>query len=161
IATKSSAVLEDLPVELVDRYRQAGARLRIAEAATAARWAGQTPASPSDIERPRVALDGVQGAAAISDLGNRIAAALAGSPPPDRLRVWQARALEDDLGIWTRRAAAAILREGAEPGDWMGARRRHFEEAAAIQAVSATAADPLSVVTLVLRRLQRMFDGRP
>jgi glutamate dehydrogenase len=99
-------------------------------------------------------------AAGLAELASAIGAVLDGVPPPGRLRMWQARALLDDLHDWRRRATVAILAAGppSDPersvGAWLSAHAEDLGQAAAMASAGGTA-DALASATLALRRLER------
>ncbi len=89
---------------------------------------------------------------------------LDGVTPAGRLRVWQARALLDDLDDWRRRAATAVLITASD-GDplrcvdeWLGRHAEELARASAMVAVTGAADDRLAAAALALRRLNRVLN---
>ncbi len=103
-------------------------------------------------------------ATGLDTLSAAVAAVTEAVPPPGRLRMWQARALLDDLDGWCRRAAVAVLSEGGQGAsrrdpavavdEWVAAHAEDLRRAAAVAPAGATD-DPLASAALALRRLDR------
>ena len=143
----------DLEESMVEHYLSARRRAAAAEAGTVAVATGRPVA---DCLEAMHRLDGVAG---LAGLAGSIGRALDGNPPPDRLRVWQARAVLDDMAAWRRRAARAALAEGGPPeaavSHWAASAGDALRRAAVLDASRDGSADPLAVATLTLRRLAR------
>jgi glutamate dehydrogenase len=154
-ATKSD---EDALVEvgvkraLAGRFVSAAARAQIGEAGPAAARSGRRLVEAAAV---LAALDRIAG---LDRLTEAVGRALAATPPPSRLAVWQGRALLDDIAGWRSAAAAAVLADPDPPAEAVSRwEAQHTAELGRARALLATLGpdtpDPLAVVALVLRRL--------
>ncbi|MBV9662263.1 MAG: NAD-glutamate dehydrogenase [Acidimicrobiales bacterium] len=152
--------------ELAERFLAARLRVLVVEAGSLVDVSQRS--LPETVEATRL----VDGVAGVATLIEAVRAALASSPPPDRLRTWQGRALIDDLRAWRRRAVLAALMEGSEGGgttvgsavqQWAARHAAALEHARQLSRQpgpgSGVSADPIAVATLVLRRLAQALDG--
>ena len=136
-----------------ERFRSARRRAAAVEAGRVARSVGRPVADVIET------LDGIDRVAGTGDLAAALRGALDAPQPPDRVRVWQVRAVLDDLADWRYRAAAQVL-AGCGPGTLDGAlsrwAARHGEalrRSAALRESATGGADPVAVAALTLRRL--------
>jgi glutamate dehydrogenase len=139
---------------LANRFLVTAVRADVMDAGTVARATGRSITDAAE------AIDLVSRSASLDRLADAVSLALSAVPPPSRLTVWQGRALLDDLSAWRRLAAAAALADPAPPADavaaWEARRQRELARAAELVGTSGSSSeDPLAVVALALRRLQR------
>ncbi|HET9075431.1 MAG TPA: NAD-glutamate dehydrogenase domain-containing protein [Acidimicrobiales bacterium] len=102
--------------------------------------------------------------AGLDDLETAARTALEASPPPGRVRLWQARAVLDDISDWRARVAVGVLRPGATDGPaalarWIDRHGEDLRRAAALGSGAPAGSDPLAVASLTLRRLQAASAG--
>jgi len=110
------------------------------------------------------ALDAVGLDGTLEAVAGLVATALEEMPPPDRFRVWQARAVLDDLRDWRRGAATAAL---AAPGPaeelvqaWLHTHREALRRAEQIAvAPRRRGGDLLARADLCRRRLQAVVTS--
>ena len=147
----------DVPDATVQRFLSVEQAVSLIEEVALAESAGLDP------RRSSVAAEvsrGLTGAAGLGPLTAAIASVVDGGEPPRRLRMWQARALLDDLNDWRDRATVAVLTAGPaeDPelalGRWWSAHADELAQAAAVPPGGPTG-DPLAAATLVVRRLNR------
>ncbi|HET6964331.1 MAG TPA: NAD-glutamate dehydrogenase domain-containing protein [Acidimicrobiales bacterium] len=149
----------EIPAPLGQRFLAAALRVEQLDAVAVAVAAGQGPEAAA---RAADILGRLDAAAGLDRLESSVTAVLDSSPPPGRLRLWQAQALLDDLGDWRRRVAAAVLAgsesgalEGTDPvSNWVAAHADDLRRVADV-APTGTGEDALASATLALRRLSR------
>jgi hypothetical protein len=99
----------------------------------------------------------------VDRLSAGLGAVMASIPPPGRLRMWQARAILDDLADWRARAATEALRRspGEEPpavvAAWTEANAEDLRRAVEV-VPSGLGDDALAAASLSLRRLARTIN---
>jgi glutamate dehydrogenase len=141
--------------EVVERFVAARARALVASVGPIER------ATARSSDDALVALSGIADVAELRAVAALVEGALAATPPPERLRGWQARALLDDLAAWRRAAAIAALsrdpgREAAAAvADWAASRAPALDAARRLrEEPRRDGGDPLALAALILRRLQ-------
>lgn len=145
-----------VPDAVAERFVRAGVRV---DWLATLRVAGDTGRAPHETAETAAALDR---ATHLPAARAAVAAVADAVPPPGRLRMWQARALGDDLLEWRREALRQVLtspsfvapRPAVEA--WVAARAEWLDRAMAV-APDAVAGDPLASITLMLRRLRQML----
>ncbi|HWE55840.1 MAG TPA: NAD-glutamate dehydrogenase domain-containing protein [Acidimicrobiales bacterium] len=143
-----------VPEELAEQFVAAGRKVRRIEAAVLAQATGRSPE-----EAARVATRLGQ-AAGLGPLMAAVEAVVDVSPPPGRLRQWQARAILDDLVDWRERATARVLADPDFRDPDAAVTAWAEREAAVLRQVQAVApraggTDALASATLAIRRLER------
>jgi glutamate dehydrogenase len=145
----------ELPDSVAEQFLQAGRRVYWLSTVTIARATGRTPAETAEVAD---ALDRVTGVPAALIAVGAVAEAI---PPPGRLRMWQARAILDDLAEWRRSAIRSVLTASyysspaATVEEWAGAHADVLARAAAVAPGHGAAGDVLASATLMLRRLRQ------
>jgi glutamate dehydrogenase len=110
------------------------------------------------------AIDSLRGSARVDSITALVDAALTTHPLPGRFSVWQARALLDDLAVWTSEAAEAALSQAPAAGGvgavatWLEPRAAALGRATSL-AASPAGADPLAVAALSVRRLHALLGA--
>jgi glutamate dehydrogenase len=143
-----------VPEAVAERFLQAGRRVDWLAAVTVARETGRSPSAAVAVGE---ALDR---ATALPAAIAAVAAVAETIPPPGRLRMWQARAILDDLGEWRRQALRAVLADPAfaKPeaavAAWV-ADNADVLSRAAMMTPDGRRGDPLASATLMLRRLRQ------
>ena len=139
-----------------------GARFQTASRRVSIVWAGLVASSVGcpvhDVLEALAQLDRATG---VDRLEQQVRAGMDTSPPPGRIRSWQARAVLDDLSDWRSRAVAASLAPAdARTGDqgtavsrWAESHRLSLQRASLIIERAPAGSDPLALVALTLRRL--------
>ena len=149
----------DVPEQTRERFLSARRRVAVVSAGMLARTIGRPVGDVLE------ALQALDRAAGLDRLAADVRAALESSPPPGRVRVWQARAVLDDLADWRGRAVVASLGDGTaeHPGAavarWVESHRPALQRASAIGGRSPAGSDPLAVAGLTLRRLAGIVAG--
>jgi NAD-specific glutamate dehydrogenase len=150
----------DLDDTVIAEFAKAAVASHIGVIGTVVRATGCGP-----VETAR-ALRAVNAAAGADRLAADIAAVIGVSPPPERFRVWQARALLDDLETWSQSALLDAL-GACRPGEaaeavtaWAAGQAALLASVAELTSSPRHAgSDVLALVSLVLRRL-RQATGR-
>jgi glutamate dehydrogenase len=133
-------------------FGEPGRRVRVLEAVEATVETGRSAAEGLEVLQ---LIDRLAGA---GELAGAVLAASEASPPPGRIRLWQARAVADDLAAWRRRVARSVLLADPWPGAeaaaaaWAESNRPALARAAALSAAGGSS-DPVALAALALRRL--------
>ena len=157
--TDASKAAEDALVELgvtrsvATRFVVASLRAGVGDAGPVASGSGRSVAEAAE------ALALIDRAAGLDRLVPAVRQVLGASSPPGRLTVWQGRALLDDIAAWRRAVAIEVLRRPgtavAAVAAWESAGRDELDRALTLlTTLDRGSADPLTVVSLVLRRLR-------
>ena len=137
----------------VERFRTAGRR---AAAVAAGRVGRKVDRAAGEVLEALALIDRSAGTGRIA---SRLRAELDGSPVPDRVRVWQIRAVLDDLADWRDEAVAGILagagseEVAAAVARWGAEHEDTLRRAAAVAGAAGPDSDPVAVASLTLRRL--------
>ncbi len=136
-------------------YTLARTRSRVGVVGTITRATGCTSSEAVQV------LDGLSAVAGLGRLVGDVQAVIAVSPPPERFRVWHSRALLDEIDAWSQSAAIKAIGDSG-PGNpdsvafWAQQHANELASAASLVAAPRPAgSDPLALVSLVLRRLER------
>jgi glutamate dehydrogenase len=146
--------------DLAQRFLSARRRVSAIEIGSLVQASGRDGAEVLEALR---LVDDVSG---VDQLAGGVLSALRGAPPPDRLRVWQGRALIDDLREWRSKAARHALSDGpnevaASVQRWAARHQTSLQQAAVLLRTVGGQADPLAVATLALRRLNKALEPNP
>ena len=152
-----SALGVAVPTALI--FLEADRRIERLEAVAVALEAGlDAPGAAAAADVVRL----IDEAAGLDRLSAGVEAVIGSIPPPGRLRMWQARAILDDLSDWRSRAAAQVLRRcgGDDPAGavatWTADHADDLSRAAEVMP-SGRVDDALAAASLSLRRLARVL----
>jgi glutamate dehydrogenase len=148
-----------VPDAVAERFAAARQKADWLDAVALAGGTGRSPAEAVEVWRR------VGEVAGLGAIETAVDEELGASSPPGRLRMWQARALLDDMAAWRRRAAAQVLAGpvAADPAAavaaWADLHTDDFARAAAV-APAPGVSDVLAAATLTVRRLAAVFVDR-